>query len=212
MSILMRTCLPAVAAILLCAATAIAQTPPVPTPAPAQTAGPPKAPPRQLPEIVGSAKGLLPQRETDYIGLIDKARKQYAVSRSVDARKNTRVALQIAVHDFMGLSHNAQDWVGIFKDSKKTREGTLTLEIEIAPGVTIATWDNANMDASYGTLLKPYMPVGKITGSLAIGDTVSFSANLIGNVLSTDDDMVLHPQIVAQFTKLSKIDDPIAPR
>jgi len=68
------------------------------------------------------------------------------------------------------------------------------------------------MDASYGTLLKPYMPLGKIAGSLAIGDTVSFSANLIGNVLSTDDDMVLHPQVVAQFTKLSKIDDPAAAR
>ncbi|MDB5392990.1 MAG: hypothetical protein JWM91_496 [Rhodospirillales bacterium] len=116
--------------------------------------------------------------------------------------------LQIAVHEFMGLSHNAQDWVGIFKDCKKTREGALTLEIEVAPGVTIATWDNANMDVSYNTLLKPYTSVGKIAGSLAIGDTVVFSADLIGSVISSDDDMVLHPQVIGQFFKLKKQDDP----
>jgi hypothetical protein len=206
-----KSLLTIVAALLGSAATnfesAIAQTQP-----PAPTSVPAKAQPRQQPQIIGSAKGPLPARETDYIGLIDKARKQYASSRSVDARKNTRIALQVATHDFMGLSHNAQDWVGVFKDSKKTREGAMTLEIEIAPGVTISTWDNAAMDASYGTLLKPYTPVGKIAGALAIGDTVAFSANLIGSVISTDDDMVLHPQVIAQFTKLSKIDDPSAPR
>jgi hypothetical protein len=200
-----------VAAALLCTmapdfARAAAQAQP-----PTLTSAPPKAELRQQPQIIGSAKGPLPAREIDYIRLIDKARQQYAASRSVDARKNARMAMQVATHDFMGLSHNAQDWVGIFKDSKKTREGALTLEIEVAPGVTIATWDNANMDASYGTLLKTYTPTGKVAGALAIGDTVSFSANLIGSVISTDDDMVLHPQVIAQFTKLSKIDDPATP-
>lgn len=107
----------------------------------------------------------------------------------------------------MGLNHNAQDWVGVFKDSKKTHEGTVSLEIEIAPGVTVTTWGGTQLDASYGTLMKPYTPVGKAAGSLAIGDSVLFSANLIGSVLSSDDDMILHPQVIGQFSKLQKLDD-----
>jgi hypothetical protein len=188
----MRKCLPIIAAGLAFAATALAQSPPKTQPSPG---------------LIASARAPLPQRESDYIAIIDKAQKQYAANRSVDARRNTRANLQIAVHDFMGLAHNAQDWVGVFKDSKQTHEGALTLEIEIAPGVTIATWDNAAMDVSYNTLLKPYMPVGKVAGSLAIGDTVVFSANLIGAVISSDDDMVLHPQVIGQFSKLQKLDD-----
>ena len=203
----MRRCLPAIAAALFYAAGALGD-PSTKAPAPAKAPLPAPA----SSDLVSSANVPLPQRERDYIALIDKARKQYAASRSVDARKNARLNLQIATHDFMGLSHSAEDWVGIFKNSKQTHEGTLTVQIEVAPGVTISTWDNSDVDASSGTLLKPYLPLGKIVAGLAIGDTVRFSANLLGSVVSTDDDMVLHPQIIAQFRALTKLDDSAARR
>jgi hypothetical protein len=156
--------------------------------------------------ITSSANAPLPQREIDYIRLIEKARKKYGASKSVDARKYIRVDLQIAVHNFMGLSHTAQDWVGVYKGSTRTQEGTLSFELEIAPGVTVTTWENTDSDKSYDTLIKSFSPIGKIIDTLAIGDTVTFSANLLGSVITNDDDMVLHPQVVARFTSLMKLE------
>jgi hypothetical protein len=200
----MRNVLPIIAATLFCSAAAIGQVPaqpkaPSPAPAPKIQQGPPP--------VVTSARGPVPQRELDYIALIEQARKRYSLARSVDARRYVRLDMQIAVHDFMGLSHNARDWIGIFKDSKKTHEGTVTLSVEIAPGVIIRTWDNTELDTSYNSLLKPFLPVGKLAGTLQIGDTVMFSANLMGSVISTDDDMILRPQVIAQFQKLEKLGD-----
>src|ERR1700676_1913243 len=87
--------------------------------------------------IIGSAKAPLPPREAEYIEIIQNTRRQYAAARSIDPRGDTRMGMQSAIHNFMGLSHNAQDWVGVFKDSKKNPEGSRSLEIEIAPSVTV---------------------------------------------------------------------------
>src|ERR1035441_8985355 len=131
--------LPIIAAIFLCATAAMAQS---------ETQGPTQAQIQRLNQaqidpdaVMASVNAPLPQRETDYIRLVEKARKQYAAAKSVDARKYMRVDMQIALHNYMGLSHNAKDWVGVFKASTKTQEGTLSLQIEIAPGVTITTWE-----------------------------------------------------------------------
>jgi hypothetical protein len=206
----MRKVLPILAATLVCTTAAMAQAPAQskaasPTPAP-PTAAFAKSPQTAAP-IVTSAKGPAPRRELDYLGLIEQARERYTAAHSVDARRYARLDMQIAVHDFMGLSHNAQDWIGIFKGSKQTHEGTVSLAVEIGPGVVIRTWDNTDLDTSYNTLMKPFTPVGKLAGGLQIGDTVMFSANLIGSVISTDDDMILRPQVIAQFQTLQKLDD-----
>ena len=169
----------------------------------AQTKPPPKS---TSDAIVGSAQAPLPQREAEYIGIIQNTRHQYAAARSIDARKNTRMAMQSAVHNFMGLSHNAQDWVGVFKDSKKHHEGSQSIEIEIAPGVTVATWDNPDVDTTSYTMVKQFSALGKLINGLSIGDEVMFSADLIGTVISNDDDMVSHPQVIARFTQLKKLD------
>src|SRR5579884_1426566 len=114
-------------ALLLLAPAATAQIKPPPAPAPDA--------------VIGSAKAPLPPREADYIRIVQDARRQYLAARSVDGRRSARMAMQSAVHNFMGLAHSARDWVGIFKDSHKNPLGTQSVEIEISPGVTIATWD-----------------------------------------------------------------------
>ena len=174
----------------------------------AQVKQPPAAAPAAPDAIIGSAKAPLPPHEAEYIGILQNARKQYITARSVDARKNARVAMQSAVHNFMGLSHNAQDWVGVFKDSRKNPLGTQSVEIEIAPGVTVATWDNPASDATYYTLIQQTSAMGKLVSGLAIGDEVVFSADLIGAVISSDEDMVLRPQVIGKFSKLDKIAPP----
>ncbi len=195
--------LPIIAAISLCATAAMAQS---------GTQGPTQAQIQRLNQaqidpdaITASVNAPLPQRETDYIRLVEKARKQYAAAKSVDARKYARVDMQIAMHSYMGLSHNAKEWVGVFKASTKTQEGTMSLAIEIAPGVTIATWENSERDKTYNTLIRPFSPIAKVIDSLSIGDAVVFSGSLLGAVITNDDDMVLRPQVVAQFDTVMKL-------
>jgi len=147
-----------------------------------------------------------PERERAYIGLVDKARRQYAAAKSNDARKNARIGLQIDVHEFMGLAHHAENWIGIYEGSKRTPEGDRSIQIDIAPGVAVSTWDSAFADGQHRTLVRPYTQLARVLDGLVIGDTVSFSANLIGNVIGSDDDMVQRPRIIANFTQLKKIE------
>jgi hypothetical protein len=150
----------------------------------------------------------IPDRERDYVGIVDKARKAFLLAKSVDGRRAARAALQIDAHNFMGLTHDAKDWVGIFKESDFMPDGKRSLRIEIAPNVTIETWDNGYDDSKYETLIKPYMPIGKLIGDLAIGQPVSFSANLIGAVISSDEDMVLQPRVIAKFSDFKVLEEP----
>ncbi len=193
----MRKFLPILAVFLVLSASADAQTKPTAKPPPQQAKPEP---------IIGSAKAPLPRRESDLIAILQNARRQYLAARSVDARKNSRMAMQSTVHNFMGLSHSAEDWVGVFKNSKKNPLGSMSVEIEIAPGATVATSDNPAADGSYNTLIKQYSAMGKLIDGLKIGDEVAFSAEVIGAVISSDDDMVLHPQLIAKFSALKKID------
>ena len=175
----------------------------------AQTAAPGAKPAQTDPNaIISSANVPLPARETDYIRLIFQARRQFAAGRSVDARRDARMNMQISVHQFMGLAHYTRDWIGVFTGSKRNRDGTESLEVEIAPGVTVGTWDNSDRDRTYGTMIKPFSSVGRVVDKLAIGDTVVFSANLLGTmVVGSDDDMIQRPQVVARFSSLAKYDD-----
>jgi hypothetical protein len=188
----------------LFAATAMAQTPAAPAAKPSQQNDPNA--------IITSANVPLPQRETDYIKLIFRARRQYAAGRSVEARRDARMDMQIAVHQFMGLAHDARGWIGVFRSSTKKADGRESLAIEIAPGVTVGTWDNPGRDKGFATMVQPDSRLGKAIDGLAIGDTVVFSADLLGTMVGGDDDMIQRPQVVARFTAVAKYEEPAPPK
>ena len=114
--------------------------------------------------------------------------------------------MQVSVHRFMGLAHSAQDWVGIYKGGKTLNDGSRTVAIEIAQNVTVRSWDSPFLDQSYGTLVRPYSPLAEILDNLVIGDPVAFSADLLGSVVSSDDDMVQNPRLIAKFKAIRKLD------
>jgi hypothetical protein len=167
-------------------------------------AGPSSAAPQTSLADSTSVKTPLPQRERDYIDIIENARKQYRAARSADGRKDARMTMQIKTHEFMGLSHDARGWVGVFKESKITPLGRRSLRIEIAPGVTIVTEENAYSGDPYDTMVKATSPVGRGIEGLTVGQPVIFDASFIGSRISGDDDMVLQPEIIARFTSLER--------
>jgi hypothetical protein len=148
----------------------------------------------------------MPQREQDFIAIFDKARRQYGLAKSVVARQGARIGMQIDLHEFLGLTHRAQDWVGTFRQSEASADGNRSIEIEIAPGVLISTWTSDYQEARFQTMIRPFSPLAPLAKELRIGEPVKFSADLIGSVISTDDDMVLRPRIIAQFDRLETLD------
>jgi hypothetical protein len=150
-----------------------------------------------------------PSREQAYIAIVDKARHDYLTAKSAEGRVGARTSLQITVHQFMGLTHEAQDWVGIYQGSQVLSNGNRSFGIWVAPDVLIATWESPAFDSQYDTMIKPYEPIAHVLDGLYIGDAVMFSANLLGNAISSDEEMVLHPRIIAKFTKLKKLDPPV---
>jgi hypothetical protein len=148
------------------------------------------------------ASAPIPQQEKDFIAIFGAARRQFAAARSTAGRQDARTALQIKLHQFLGLSHNAQNWIGIFKQSQTGDDGNLSIDVEIAPGVVITTLLNRFDDARFRTMIRPYGPLAALANTLSVGQQVTFDADLIGNVVSNDDDMVLTPRIIARFNKL----------
>jgi hypothetical protein len=152
-----------------------------------------------------------PQRERDFIAIVDKVRTQYDAAKSVDGRRDARLDQQIALHNFLGLNHYAQDWVGTFARSETTPEGYQSIEIEVAPGVVLTTWNSKYDDEIVHTMAQPHGRLWPVLKTLTVGDQVRFSANVLGSLVSSDADMVQRPRLIAQFDTLAKLDDPSAP-
>lgn len=169
-------------------------------------AAPPKLPPGP---VLSVPPGIaVPDRERDYVMLVEKARKTYVSAKSVDGRRAARQTFQIDSHNFMGLMHHAKGWVGVFKQSKALSDGRRSLEIEISPGVTLQTSDNIFDDRAYDNMIKPYAPTAKSIADLSIGQPVAFDADILGAILSNDDDMVLQPRLMVRFSDFKVLDEP----
>ncbi len=146
-----------------------------------------------------------PKNEQRFIEIIQNAQKEFTADKSDDARKNTRIALQIAIQQFLSLTRDATDWVGTFKNRDKTDEGDLTAEIQIAPGVTITTFSTRYLDDASETLLRQNSALYNTVKDLTIGQPVTFSASLLGATISSDADMVMYPHIIARFANIDPV-------
>jgi hypothetical protein len=166
-------------------------------------APPSRPPPGAIPEPT------LPDREAQFIAIVEKARTEFTASRSNDARTTVRLGQQITLHEFVGTNRTVTDWVGTFKGSKIAQNGYRSVLIEIGPGITVATWDTPYADGRFETMVKPFAPMAQVLSDLEIGQNVVFNAELIGMVLGNDNDMVMHPRVLAKISKLVGLETPL---
>jgi hypothetical protein len=145
-----------------------------------------------------------PERERTLIAMIEHARIAFDAAKTAEAKQDVRLSLQIQMHDFMALTHDADHWIGVFKNSEATGEGDRTVEIEIAPGVLLKTMETRFADGDYETLIRPHAPLKSLVGDLKIGEAVVFTASMIGTAVGDDDQMVRHPTIVTKFLDIRR--------
>jgi hypothetical protein len=103
----------------------------------------------------------------------------------------------------------ATDWTGKVKDIGANGEGKAYVEVEIASGVTIKTWNNAFSDVVDGTLIDPSSPFFSNLVAMKEGQMVKFSVQMVadeGSCLSkgnlTETFYGLTPEFIAHFTNV----------
>jgi hypothetical protein len=150
----------------------------------------------------GAAAANMPDRERDLIAILMDVRKQYQTSHSASPAKDARLDMQVRVVGFMRKDQEAKDWTGIVKSHGTTPEDTAWIEIEIADGITLRTWQSSRDDLNGSTLMQRHTQLFTDAQAAKIGQRVVFSARILNSVLAGDDDMVLHPQFIARFRTL----------
>jgi hypothetical protein len=149
------------------------------------------------PPLQPSVQGLaMPQQERDLIAILADAQTQAHRTRST---KDTRLAMQIRVTDFLRKDAQAKNWIGVVKDIGKTADGERWISIVISPDITISTCRDRSCDPNDLTLIRPTSTLFQAIDGIAINDHVIFSAYIIGGLLTGDTAMIEVPEMIARF-------------
>lgn len=139
---------------------------------------PPPPPPIELPQKEG------PKAQRAFLAVIAAARAALdlpgggAAPRLVTNRATRAEALCAALKD-----GPPRRWVGTISQVGQNEDKLGTLTIEIAPGVSVKTWNTAPADAGYGTLLDPKSIFFQAADVFGRGQQVVFSGTFFPSPL-----------------------------
>ena len=91
------------------------------------------------------------------------------------------------------------DWVGKVVDVNSNSDGLGVLQIEIAPDVSVQTWNNALSDIRDKTLIQPDSPLFQAASGLKRGQLIKFSGRFV-----RDDESGLGEQSLSLRGKLEE--------
>lgn len=124
----------------------------------------------------------LPASEQSFISTVSAAQSQ---SRNVDndmQRGGVKAARDRSLCTQMG-SLQVTDWVGTVGTIDSNSDGKGVLAVQVAPDITVETWNNALSDIGSDTLIEPGSPVFQAASAMKQGALVRFS----GTFLPGDD-------------------------
>ena len=164
--------------------------PPAPKPAPA----PPAA----------AASGM-PDREQQFIAMLNDAVSHYVAARTITLRSDVRQNLEVRVAKFMEDSQEAVNWTGVLRATHLTEQGDLAVRVEIAPDIKITTWNSNPFDRVDLTLVRQGTPLFAKINGMIVGTPVIFSATMLVYDVSTDDNAVERPTVIARFRDMNPV-------
>jgi hypothetical protein len=107
-----------------------------------------------------------------------------------------------------------KDWIGTVINIDSNSDGKGVLAIQIAPGITVKTWNNALSDIGSGTLIDQTSPVFKSASLMKPGQLVQFSGELFPageDACLLESSMTLRgkvesPEFIFKFSSISAYD------
>ena len=97
---------------------------------------------------------------------------------------------------------HAVDWVGKLTHMGTNSNGDAYVEIEIASGITVKTWNNAFSDAADRSMISNRSTLYNSVADLKVGRTVKFSADLLRIANLTERGSFEEPDMIARFSKI----------
>lgn len=154
----------------------------------------------QVEEKKDSAKSPGAQRKL--VSTVEAARGTYAKAKT-DLRRSK--VLRDRNRKLVAAGTNAKSWRGTITDVGANGEGKAYVEIEIADGITVGTWNNALSDIGDDTLIPESSPLYDVLLELEPGDEVVFSGKFLRDFEPsnlTEYFAIETPEFVMKFTSI----------
>jgi hypothetical protein len=170
------------------------------------------APPSNSPSLNAPPPLKLPASQASFVSIVSVAQSQSQnvandMQRGgVKASRDQSLCAQLE-------SLNVTDWVGTVKKIDSNSEGKGVLAVDVAPGISLETWNNGLSDIGSNTLIEPGSPVFQSASAMEQGQRVTFSGTFLpGNSHSGDcikeaslslRGKVESPDFIFRFSKIS---------
>ncbi|GAA1491808.1 hypothetical protein GCM10009627_01540 [Curtobacterium herbarum] len=188
--------------------TPVKSTKPAPVPAPAASEPAAKAPAEAESPADGEF-GTYPADEAAFIAGVQATtadlRGDLTDLQRSQALRNRDASLCTTLGDAA-----ATDWTGKIKNIGANGEGKAYVEVEIASGITVMTWNNAFSDLNDQTLIDPSAPFFNNLVAMKEGQKVKFSAQMAAGDSSclskgnlTETFYGITPEFIAHFTNVT---------
>ncbi|SKC51343.1 DUF2510 domain-containing protein [Krasilnikoviella flava] len=136
--------------------------------------------------------GKQPRSEREFVTIVtdgfrsfDKADTDLQQSEAI-RKRNEKVCSDVG--------STADSWTGVVVDVGANGEGKAWVEVEVAPNVTVLTWNNALSDTFDDTLIAPGSSMFENLVAMKEGDKVTFSGEFV-----RDDDACVQTTNVTQY-------------
>lgn len=200
----------------------VAPVEPSPTPEPAVTDMPtPSEPPSATPEPEPAGEpvaeepeanefGDYPPKQQAFVSVIEATIVKYEEAETdLQRSKAVRDRNKQLVADLGG--RKVTDWVGVIKEVGANGEGKAYVQVEIADGVLMKTWNNAFSDISDDTLIPESSPMFDVLLDAKSGDRVTFSGTIAADSDATirtsnltETFSVMTPEFIVKFSSITK--------
>jgi hypothetical protein len=117
-----------------------------------------------------------PADEQQFIRAVQESRTAFQQAANEMAQGGTRALRRERIcQDLTGLE--VSGWVSQINKLGSNSDGKGVLEVSLADGVTLATWNNDLSDISDNTLINPASPLFQSLAQMKVGDQVTFSGS-----------------------------------
>jgi len=120
-----------------------------------------------------AASEPLPALEARFIEIVSAAQGESRRAENDMQRGGIKARREKALCE--AITSAATDWIGTIEEVTSNSDGKGVLEIAIAEGIKIKTWNNALSDAGNNTLIEPGSPVFEAASAMKRGQRVAFS-------------------------------------
>jgi len=127
---------------------------------------------------VSAASASLPAQEENFINIISQAQSD-AKNADNDMQKGGVKARRDKAICSLMANKSVKNWVGKVRKISANSDGKGVLEITLAKGITVKTWNNDFSDMQSRTLLDPNSKLFQTASSLKKGESVTFSGTFL---------------------------------